>query len=60
MFDENEAPRFYKIADLPKGCIIWNKEEILGITGITLPEEYNDCLAIKTSGNKFDYELLKR
>ena len=46
-----------KISELPVGCIIWKKSNILGITGATLPNEYYDFYCTKIPGNDFDYEL---
>lgn len=49
-----------KISELPVGCIIWKKSNILGITGATLPNEYYDFYCTKIPGNDFDYELVER
>lgn len=46
-----------KISELPKGMIIWKGNEILGITGATLPKKYYDCYCQKLRGNGLDYEL---
>lgn len=48
-----------KIADLPAGCVIWNDNDILGITQATLPEKYYERCCVKVLGNDFDYQLLK-
>ena len=47
-----------KIKDLPKGRIIWYKNSILGITGVTLPDEYYERECDKTNGNELDYCLI--
>ena len=47
-----------KINELPKGCIIWYKNTILGITGATLPEKYYERFCIKEQGNDLDYSLV--
>lgn len=48
-----------KISDLPGGLIIWNGNNILGITKATLPEKYYENYCIKINGNDFDYMLIK-
>ncbi|MBO7615014.1 MAG: hypothetical protein J6T15_04900 [Bacilli bacterium] len=48
-----------KIRDLPLGCIIWYRNDILGITGATLPGKYYDMNCKKINGNDFDYELVE-
>ena len=48
-----------KIKDLPLGCIIWFHNNILGITGATLPEKYYDMNCRKINGNDLDYELVE-
>lgn len=47
-----------KISTLPLGCIIWYHNEIIGITGATLPGKYYDLKCRKINGNDFDYELV--
>jgi len=50
-----------KIKDLPTGMIIWDKRNnILGITGATLPEQYYKYYCIKLIGNEFDYLLVEK
>lgn len=50
-----------KIKDLKNGMIIWNnKNEILGIVGVTLPDDLYDKYCIKLEGNEFDYLLVER
>lgn len=53
-----ESNKNLKINELPKGCIIWYKNSILGITGVTLPEKYYERECIKTLGNELDYCLV--
>ncbi len=48
-----------KISELPKGCVIWNGYNILGITKATLPQKYYDYYCTKVAGNKVDFELVK-
>lgn len=48
-----------KIKDLPTGRIIWKKDNILGITGATLPKKYYKCYCKKIYGNELDYELVE-
>jgi hypothetical protein len=47
-----------KICDLPNGCIIWSKHEILGVTGLSLSSSFKDKYCVKIDGNCFDYELV--
>ena len=49
-----------KIKDLPNGCIVWYKREIIGITGLSLSHEYDDFNVVKVPGNPLDYELMAR
>lgn len=55
-----------KISELEEGLIIWEYApteeydyEILGITGVTLDEKYNDMYCVKIVGNVHDYLLIK-
>lgn len=48
-----------KISELPEGMIIWNGNNILGITKATLEEKYYDYYCKKIIGNDLDYELVK-
>lgn len=56
-FDVNNDKNL-KINQLPKGCIIWYKNTILGITGATLPEKYYERECTKSMGNELDYCLV--
>ena len=47
-----------KIKDLEVGMIVWNGHNVLGVTGITLPKEFDDFEVAKVSGNYFDYEIV--
>lgn len=50
-----------KIKELEEGMIIWKgNDEILGITGATLPEEYYEMYCKKVEGNRFDYQLVEK
>ena len=53
-----DSDKNLKINQLPKGCIIWYKNSILGITGATLPEKYYERECTKTIGNELDYCLV--
>ncbi len=53
-----EDKKNLKIKELPKGCIIWYKNSILGITGVTLAEKYYERECIKNLGNELDYSLV--
>lgn len=46
-----------KIKNLEPGCIIWYKNSVLGITGLTLPQEFYDFDCEKITGNPVDYEI---
>lgn len=48
-----------KIKELPLGCIIWFHDDILGVTGVTLPGKYYDMNCKPISGNDSDYELVE-
>ena len=45
-----------KIKELPVGMIIWNKSNILGITGATLPKQYYEYYCTKIFGNEFVFD----
>lgn len=49
-----------KIKDLSVGMIVWHNNDILGITGISIPKEFDDFEVAKVSGNYFDYEIVFR
>lgn len=50
----------YSIKELPIGMIIWNKNNILEITGATLPQKYYEYYCTKIIGNDLDFELVER
>ena len=47
-----------KIKDLEVGMIVWNGHNVLGVTGTTLPKEFDNFEVVKVSGNYFDYEIV--
>lgn len=47
-----------KIKDLAVGMIVWHNNNILGITGVTIPKELDDFEVAKVRGNYFDYEIV--
>ena len=47
-----------KIKDLTVGMIVWHNNDILGITGATLPKEFDDFEVAKVIGNYFDYIIV--
>lgn len=50
-----------KIKELEDGMIIWKgNDEIVGITGATLPKEYYEMYCKKVEGNRFDYQLVEK
>lgn len=49
-----------KIKDLPNGMIVWYKNKVLGVTGCTLPKEFEEYDVRKIIGNGFDYEICAR
>lgn len=49
-----------KIKDLEVGMIVWKNNDILGITGISIPKEFDDFEVAKVNGNYFDYEIVFR
>lgn len=49
-----------KIKDLEVGMVVWKNNDILGITGISIPKELDDFEVAKVSGNYFDYEIVFR
>lgn len=49
-----------KIKELKDGSIVWYKNTILGIKGLTLSKTFDDLEVEKIKGNPFDYELKVR
>lgn len=49
---------YIAIKDLPSGKIIWYKDDILGITGSTIPDKYLNNYCYKCSGNDLDYCMI--
>lgn len=47
-----------RIKDLPLGKIVWYKDLIVGVKGLTLDEKYNKCNTYAIGGNPYDYELI--
>ena len=47
-----------KIKDLEVGMIVWNGRNVLGVTGTTLPKEFDNFEVTKVRGNYFDYEIV--
>lgn len=47
-----------KISELATGSIVWKGKTILGIKGVTLPEQLNDYDCTNLEGNDFDYEIV--
>jgi len=47
----------YKVKYVATGIILWYKNTIVGIVGVTLPEMFEDCDCYKLPGNPFDYAL---
>lgn len=47
-----------KIKDLKVGMIVWHNNDILGITGVSIPKELDDFEVAKVRGNYFDYEIV--
>lgn len=45
------------VKDLGLGRIIWFGSLIVGITGATLDEKYNECEVYRLGGNPLDWEL---
>lgn len=48
-----------KVNRLPFGAILWKRNEILGIKGITLSEEFYDAECCRVGHNELDYELIE-
>ncbi len=46
------------IRDLPDGSVIWYNDDIIGIKGGNLHEDYLDHYVVKIFGNEFDYQLV--
>lgn len=46
-----------KVKELKDGSIVWYKNTILGIKGLTLSKTFDDLEVEKIKGNPFDYEL---
>lgn len=49
-----------KVKDLEDGKILWYKDNILGIKGSTLGNEYDEEYCKALLGNKFDYVLIPK
>lgn len=49
-----------KISDLEMGKIIWDGDNILGVTGLTLPKDYYDYDCIPIPGNSVDYQIIRK
>lgn len=49
-----------KVKELKDGSIVWYKNTIFGIKGLTLSKTLNDLEVEKIKGNPFDYELKVR
>lgn len=45
------------VKDLGLGRIIWFGSLIVGITGATLDDKYNECEVFHVGGNALDWEL---
>lgn len=48
-----------KVKDIPNGCVVWEKFNILGIVGVNLPEQYYECECKPVGQNQYDYEISK-
>lgn len=46
-----------KVKELKDGSIVWYKNTILGIKGLTLSKTLDELEVEKIKGNPFDYEL---
>jgi hypothetical protein len=46
-----------KVKYLLLGKILWYKDLIVGVKGITLDTKYNECDSYRIGENPFDYEL---
>lgn len=49
-----------KIKELKDGSIVWYKNTVFGIKGLTLSKTLDDLEVEKIKGNPFDYELKVR
>lgn len=49
-----------KVKDLENGKILWYKDNILGIKGLTLGSEYDEEYCKALPGNQFDYVLIPK
>lgn len=49
-----------KIKELKDGSIVWYKNTVFGIKGLTLSKTLDDFEVEKIKGNPFDYELKVR
>lgn len=49
-----------KIKELKDGSIVWYKNTVFGIKGLTLSKTFDDLEVEKIKGNPFDYELKVR
>lgn len=49
-----------KVKELKDGSIVWYKNTIFGIKGLTLSKTLDDLEVEKIKGNPFDYELKVR
>ena len=49
-----------KVKDLPDGAIVWFKDVVIGVKGLTLSDVFNECTCFKVGGNRFDYELFEQ
>ena len=58
--NESEEKIMIKVKDLEKGKILWYKDNILGIKGSTLGNEYDEEYCKALSGNQFDYVLVSK
>lgn len=46
-----------KISELSKGSIVWYKDLVVGVKGLTLPSNYENYEATKIGENPYDYEI---
>ena len=58
--NESEEKIMIKVKELEKGKILWYKDNILGIKGLTLGSEYDEEYCKALSGNQFDYVLVSK
>lgn len=45
------------VKDMPTGAILWYKNVVVGVKGVTLLPSYEEYKCCKITGNRFDYEL---